>query len=307
MKKYLSIAVVAVALCIIAYFVFRPKDDKKFEDNVKAAVSRYTGNVIDLPDTFNVIAGEKVFPVESPKSKYRILTVLGEDGCTSCKMQLREWNELMGKLQNGMEDPEDLELVYVVESDLTSEMLYTIREQRFTRPIFVDKDKMIESKNELPKEVEFRTFLLDDANKVIALGNPIIFDNIARLYANLVGSNFNENTGDLPVSPSAKRVPLGIIDGMKELRAEISIKNTSDSLLRLKAIETSCPCLKATSKYKVIRPKGELDLIIKLQPDEEMEEEGSIIVRSVYVTFENIEEPLILETYAINHLGMDGK
>ena len=302
MTKSILRIIFALLITLTMYVIVRLHDCNTFEQNVKATIAQYVGKEIFLPDTFEVIVDDSKLTIASPISMYKLLTIMDSEGCIACKLQLREWSELISQLQTGMKSADDIDLIYVIEGDVTKEILDVIRDHNFHRPIVIDRNMSIAKMNHLPREVEFRTFLLDNNNRILAVGNPIMFKDIKALYASIIKSDFNSTTQAIPVVPSQSRVPLGVIKDMNELTTTITLKNVSDSLLKIEGIKSSCHCISAIAKYQAIRPKGEVDIILKFRPEEAVLYEGKLIYRTVYVQFENIENSLEIELYAYNEL-----
>ena len=53
---------------------------------------------------------------------------------------------------------------------------------RFEYPIVLDRDNRFELVNEIPRESEFQTFLLNEQNQVILVGNPLKNSELKQLY-----------------------------------------------------------------------------------------------------------------------------
>ena len=52
------------------------------------------------------------------------------------------------------------------------EIVSILRLERFDVPVFIDYEREFEKLNPLPENQLFRTFLLDENNKIILVGNP---------------------------------------------------------------------------------------------------------------------------------------
>ena len=223
MKKYMLAIICIALLCPILYWAFRPRN--KFEENVKDVVARYVGTVINLPDSVDVLIEKSSLRIATPECSYKLLTVVDAAGCSSCKMQA------------GLKEPEELELIYVLDGEVTPDILATVRDNHFRRPIVLDTYRTISKQNDLPNIAEFKTFLLDESNKVLALGNPILFEEIGNLYASLMQSNIDHVGEPYPALASKARIPLGVIDDLEEITAHVMIKNVCDSMLKVISIE----------------------------------------------------------------------
>jgi hypothetical protein len=60
---------------------------------------------------------------------------------------------------------------------------YTLTDMRFHRTVFYDPDGSFERLNpHLPANEQFHTFLLNEDNKVILVGNPVHNEKLKNLY-----------------------------------------------------------------------------------------------------------------------------
>lgn len=304
-KKIVIIVAIATFVVLISSILIFLLKGKSFEENVKEVVSKYVGRAVMLPDSADVLILDKELRLAIPKTKYKLLTIVDSKGCVSCKMQLLEWQSFMTMLQSGMEFPDDISLIFVAESKPSPELFATIKGYDFRYPIVIDTTGYIRKQNKLPEDPEFSTFLIDKNNKIVALGNPIMFKKIGLLYSRIVGSNGSDSQVKEALSVP-KMVSLGAISNMKPIRTRITLVNTTDSICRIEKVESSCPCITTYYKYPSIRPKGETDMILTYQPNEETATESAIISRSLYVYLTGVEEPIELEVYGYNNLKKRG-
>lgn len=291
-----------VILIITLTIVIRNHNHNTLENNASKIVKEYIGTTIELPDSFNVISLGGQTKIQQTQARFKILTIIDSLGCTSCKMQLSHWDNYISHLQNLAIDPEDIELIYIIEKRIDKTILQSIRQDHFLHPIVIDPNGTIRSRNSLPKEHEYSTFLLDETNKIMALGNPILFEKIGNLYSEILGNNIDHDKRDVPIIPSKKRVSLGIISDMEDVTVNVNLKNTTDSILTISDVNYSCPCVSAIVKHKTIRPKAESEIILKFKPSVDLYTENKYFSRFVYIyTFGN-DTPAIIELYAYNNL-----
>lgn len=62
-----------------------------------------------------------------------------------------------------------------------------LKSSSFSFPVCIDEEDRVNKLNNFPKEMAFQTFLLDNDNKVIAMGNPILNPQIKELYLRIIG------------------------------------------------------------------------------------------------------------------------
>lgn len=271
--------------------------NKTYSENVHEAVAKYLGKYVLFPDSMCRYLGDKPFSPEPSSPRYRILTIVQPHGCTSCNMQLDAWHNLASRIENGLGDPLDFELIYVLESEPTDEIMSIVRQKSFRRPLVFDPRRTIRKSNDLPEEPEFSTFLLNSQNKIIALGNPIMMPKVAALYLDKMDVADTPAPSDsLPISISEKNVPLGLIEEGKDIISRVSVRNISDSIVRIADVTSSCPCVTPTMKYRVLRPKTDSEIIIRFSPDSTMHDERTIY-RTVQIYVRGHDTPAEIGLY----------
>ena len=57
-----------------------------------------------------------------------------------------------------------------------------MRQIEFNHPVIIDHTDIFYLKNKLPEDKRCQTFLVDQENKIILIGNPIYSDDIKKLY-----------------------------------------------------------------------------------------------------------------------------
>ena len=122
---------------------------------------------IQIPDNpvFTVLARDTVdFPMQED---YKILTYVDSVGCLSCKLQLDRWKELME--DGGFSG---VDFLFFFSPEKMRDIVGTLRAEGFTHPVCIDRDKRLNRLNHFPADPTFQTFLLDENNRVRAVGNP---------------------------------------------------------------------------------------------------------------------------------------
>ncbi len=110
-----------------------------------------------------------------------------ESECLSCNVKkLNEWHRFLTQVYstyNGVRvcyifSPDDEDM------DETRVLLQT---QGFGHPVFVDSAHVFEKANPwLPKESIFHTFLLNNSNKIILIGNPLQNQKINQMFFDII-------------------------------------------------------------------------------------------------------------------------
>ena len=144
-------------------------------------VTEWTGKQIVFPPDVPCISLTKDTTCISPNSTpYKILVYTDSTGCTTCKLHLYKWNTLIEEVAK-----EVLGLVnfqfYFQPKDL-DELKILFRRDNFIYPSYIDVDSELNRLNSLPANDKFQTFLLDEDNKVVSIGNPANNPQIWELY-----------------------------------------------------------------------------------------------------------------------------
>ena len=181
-------------------------------------------------------------------------------GCTSCKLQLPRWKELMTEVDSltGGSVPF---LFYFHPKDLR-ELRFLTRRDAFAYPICFDEKDEFNCLNHFPSEMMFQTFLLDKGNKVIALGNPVLSPKVKELYLNLISGEGKTQSHETltTVSVSVTAMDFGSFPMLEKQEGRFVLTNTGSNLLVIQDIITSCGCTKVEYSKEPVRPGGTLDV-----------------------------------------------
>ena len=71
------------------------------------------------------------------------------------------------------------------------EIISTLRLEKFNVPVFIDYRRKFDELNRLPENQLFRTFLLDENNKIRLIGNPI--HGMEKLYLKVLDKQYRED------------------------------------------------------------------------------------------------------------------
>lgn len=177
-------------LIILLLFLLACQDKKK--DEIKHLVSEWQGKEIRFPKdmVFARFATDTV-DFTLPKSPHKVLVFVDSIGCTSCKLQLHRWKELIQYTDSITQGT--VPFLFFFQSDDKKEIRYLLKKDNFDKPICMDQSDRLNELNHFPADGRFQTFLLDKDNKVVMIGNPIHNPNIRELY-------LKEITGKQPVS-----------------------------------------------------------------------------------------------------------
>lgn len=135
---------------------------------------------IKIKDRLSIYMGrEIILPIvkDSNSGKIKIVTAINGD-CGVCVDDLKKWKNFKEQTPMSMEY-----YIYVYTEDSANLAYMESLIQDLDFPIVHDKEKSYLSQNNLMDEPKlFQTFLLDQSNKVVVVGNPIYNIKLDQLY-----------------------------------------------------------------------------------------------------------------------------
>lgn len=122
-------------------------------------------------------------------STYKMLVLLDTVACISCQLRLDDWKRLMTDLDTMTHK----RVQYLFMAQPYSKKLFQeeLEEEDFTVPICLD-DTKFRQMNHMPYNGT-HVFLLNQANQVVCVGNPLLHKEIRNLYINILNLKNHEN------------------------------------------------------------------------------------------------------------------
>ena len=247
-----------LGLCVCLLMVSCSESEK---ERLSRLVQEWEGKEILFPahSTFT-IQGKDTVDFDFKGAAYTIVTYIDSVGCTSCKLQLHRWKELVKEvdsLTNG-----DVPFLFYFHPKDIKELRYLTRRDAFTYPVCFDEKDDFNRLNRFPSEMMFQTFLLDKENRVIALGNPIQNPKVKELYLNLI-KGMGESTSKervTTVSINSTVIDFGSFPKEEKQERSFILTNTGKGLLVIQDIVTSCGCTKVEYSKEPVRPGETLEV-----------------------------------------------
>ena len=247
-----------LGLCVCLLMVSCSESEK---ERLSRLVQEWEGKEILFPahSTFT-IQGKDTVDFDFKGAAYTIVTYIDSMGCTSCKLQLHRWKELVKEvdsLTNG-----DVPFLFYFHPKDIKELRYLTRRDAFTYPVCFDEKDDFNRLNRFPSEMMFQTFLLDKENRVIALGNPIQNPKVKELYLNLI-KGMGESTSKkrlTTVSINSTVIDFGSFPQSEKQERSFILTNTGNGLLVIQDIVTSCGCTKVEYSKEPVRPGETLEV-----------------------------------------------
>lgn len=174
MKIYRFITTSGCFFLVLIFCLSSCNNNSKISERVEELV----GKEIILPEE-DLIRNFKSNEIQNPLNKrIKIFTVINA-GCGICIEDLENWKEFMLEI-----DLSKIGIVYLCFSEDHLNNFERINEENLNLnyPYFEDVGKRIFSKNNFGNEKLYQTFLLDESNKVILVGDPNQHKSIKKLY-----------------------------------------------------------------------------------------------------------------------------
>ena len=231
------------------------------EEAMLRLVNEWNGKEIKFPArSVFTIQGKDTVDIEFGKADYKVITYIDSVGCTSCKLQLPQWKKLVAEVDSltGGSVPF---LFYFHPKD-RKELHYLTRRDDFTNPVCFDERDELNRLNQFPTDMTFQTFLLNNDNKVVAMGNPVHNPKVKELYLGLItGSRSSESSGQITqVSVNQTELDFGSFPKEEKQERSFVLTNTGKGLLVIQDITTSCGCTKVEYSKEPVRSGGTLEV-----------------------------------------------
>lgn len=200
-----------------------------------------------------------------PKSDYKIITYIDSTECTACDLQLEQWCLFINEIKSFTQ--KYIPLIIYVHPNNEDSLEKILRWEDSSFPYIVDKNSTFVKLNKIPKESMFHTFLIDKENKILTIGNPVIYPKIKDLYRKildiksivydvnkLTSINLNKSIIDFDCFP------------IQEIqKTEICILNTGNQPLFVSDVISSSECINVLYSKRHIQPNDSIILNISYQ------------------------------------------
>ena len=248
----------ALGLCVCLCLASCAESDK---ERLSRLVSEWERKEILFPthSTFT-IQGKDTVDFNFKDANYKVVTYVDSAGCTSCKLQLPRWKELIAEVDS-LTDGRVPFLFYFHPKDF-KELRYLTRKEGFTYPVCFDEKDDFNRLNRFPSEMMFQTFLLDKENKVVALGNPVLSPKVKELYLKLITGNQEPKQTETITQVFVNQTEIDFGRFSKTVKQERSfvLTNTGKQLLVVHDVVTSCGCTKVEYSKQPVRLGETLEL-----------------------------------------------
>lgn len=226
-------------------------------------ITEWIGREIVMPDDLVYQIKDDTIDLDLSRPDFKIISYVDSTGCTSCRMKLAMWSELINELKS-LPDV-DVEIIMIINSDDPKEITYLLQRDNYLNPVAIDRDNLFDRLNDLPPKSEHHTFLLDADNKVVAIGNPVLNPKIKDLYLQYITEGDElPYTNDMCKEPVQ---PVGVINKGDTVQKLFYINNFDTINYSLQAIIPSCDCVSASANRTDLDIENKIKVVIKFIGD----------------------------------------
>lgn len=251
-----------VFLLTFCFLLFSCEGNKK--NGMSKVVAEWLGKEMAFPDSLVFTQyGEDTVEYSFSHSSYTIVNYVDSMGCMSCKLQLLRWRSFIAKIDSVSSEKVSFVLSFCPKN--VEELTYLLKRDYFDYPVCIDQTDMLNKLNHFPDKMEFRTFLLDKNNRIVALGNPILNPKIEELYVDIIRGkkvDAGEKRVKTDVEIEEANQTLGVFDWQQKQTTEFVLKNIGDQLLGIDGVVTSCGCITTEYPKEPVPPNGTVSLSV---------------------------------------------
>ena len=183
----------AAAMCLLLSIIIAVSCGCSRQARDKRIVERLIGREIILPESLNVINADQIKNTEllSSEGKIKVLFYIGQEECSACRVSDIHFADTLFKIL----PPKELIPLVIVnpDDDGREETLQKLHDGWFEFPIYDDSNSaFMELNPTVPKDSRFHSFLLDEYDKVILVGNPARSPQILDLYMEMLSGLYEE-------------------------------------------------------------------------------------------------------------------
>lgn len=248
------------ALTIILFVLVALTSCKnRFEREAESVVKEWTGKtIVNIPDSnYIVYNGKTVDTCSLVKSELMIVSYINRSEATSCMLHLHDWEKFISYIDSLTN--KQVKCALIANPENKYEFIDILEKYGFKHPIYIDEKDVFNKANHFPSKMSFHTFLVDNKNKVIFIGNPINSSGVRESYIKIITGKrveFTKSKVETNAVITMPKINLGHLKYGTKKKASFDINNIGKNNLILQDVKTSCGCITVSYNQAPIRPKG---------------------------------------------------
>lgn len=256
-----------IKISFICLLFFAMSCQKNERAKIEFLVKEWNNKEIRFPDNpvFTRFVTDTV-PYRIPKSDYKVVVFVDSVGCISCKLQLPKWKEFMHEVDSLSDG--NVPFVFFFQTKDVSELRYILKRDNFSHPVCMDTEDSFYRLNRFPGEMMFQTFLVDSANRVKVIGNPIHNLSVKDLYLKEITGIEAVSQPVTTIQADSAEYHYGVVGKNMTASRKIILRNTGKEVFRIKGTTTSCDCMTAEYDWDEIPPGRKVGMTVKYKAEE---------------------------------------
>ncbi|GHT87646.1 hypothetical protein FACS189474_0960 [Bacteroidia bacterium] len=258
----------ALILLVLGCFACK-KDNKKTE--AERIVKEWMGKEIQFPDDYqcSILGNDTTsnFCKNLFQKEYKILLYVDSTGCSDCRLKLLQWKQLIEESDSIFQGK--VSFLFFFQPKNKKEIAFLFKRDHFDYPAFIDMNNTIDQINRFPQAANYQCFLLNQENKVVAIGNPVLNPKIWDLYKQTITGKSPDSKPSLTtVSIAQPEMELSGMQKGKKSATVFKLKNTGNTPLLITHVNTSCGCTVPVWDKSPIEPNQETEIRVEITPEE---------------------------------------
>lgn len=213
---------------------------------------------MNIPDSnYIVYNGKTVDTCSLVKSELMIVSYINRSEATSCMLHLHDWEKFISYIDSLTN--KQVKCALIANPENKYEFIDILEKYGFKHPIYIDEKDVFNKANHFPSKMSFHTFLVDNKNKVIFIGNPINSSGVRESYIKIITGKrveFTKSKVETNAVITMPKINLGHLKYGTKKKASFDINNIGKNNLILQDVKTSCGCITVSYNQAPIRPKG---------------------------------------------------
>jgi len=262
---------VLVLVGIVAFCSSSCKTNERREQSAMI-VDEWTGKEIKFPENIPCyVSGLETFPEKCDEyfhKEFKILFYVDSTGCSSCRLKLFEWKQLVEEVDSLY--PGKVGFLLYFQPKEIKDIDFLFLRDRFDYPVFMDTGNEINCLNRFPRQQLFQSFLLDGDNKVLCIGNPTLNPKIWDLYKfHIEGKDIIDPDPKIFTTTMAEKTlhDYGSFRKGSANYADFEIMNTGNYPLVISRISVACGCTRVTWDKQPIAAGLSTTIRVEMTPD----------------------------------------
>jgi hypothetical protein len=240
------------------------KKDRQYTADI---IKQWNGKQIIFPQNlvFTRYATDTV-DYTIPESEYKILVYVDSFGCTGCMLQAEMWKDFIDYIDSVTCG--NVPFLFFFNPKDRNELSEILKSSSLDMPVCVDENDALNKLNRFHNDQMFKTFLLDNSNRVKITGNPVYSEPLEKLYIQLITGK--EYEGISPIKTEAMsnqtETDIGICEKNKTEETAFQIRNTGKRPLVIYSVDASSDFITAEFENTPVLPNEYAVLHVKIAP-----------------------------------------